>query len=191
MTQHCLLCKRDRPDALADQSCKMGGFCEWSEEEKPEPIQGNLIYRGNPKAEVTESWPYYGRGPTPFKAWLGFPNAWSHAGGNELTLHVQPKRPFKPKGLMLFNLPLAAELTSVKVCNVELILGASVQASIFAQTKSYAELQQLILDEVYEPPDWFDAPALSPENQASISLRSSYPITAPDDIKAAFWGLAI
>lgn len=31
MTQHCNHCNRKRPEYIADPSCRMGGYCEWSE----------------------------------------------------------------------------------------------------------------------------------------------------------------
>lgn len=173
---NCIHCNRTKPDALAmfiDDTCSMGGRCEWSEDE--EEKKGSYLPAPRKLQRVGRMWmPLLG---------VQYPTA--HWG----TFTAQPDLYFKPVGLMLWDLPDDAILEQCKVMNQEVIICShgKLPAKAFARAESYEALKKRVDDGEELFNEWMDAPAISPANRVYLLLSSASNASFANT-RAAFWG---
>jgi hypothetical protein len=207
MTQKCKLCGRARE---LDDTCAKGGRCEYDVlYSEPDGIittdhvsayPANLprrrsheffqpFQRQQSSAHPSPHAPWIRHNPIRRKVWLPL----GLSGGNlrNAFFSAQPYVPFKAMGLMLWDLPPDAVVDSFTICNVEVVLAGSgpLAAQIFARAGSYEQMQKLVEESDEEIDEWFDAPAMTPANRATLQLSSA--LGDFSKTQAALWGLGI
>lgn len=122
------------------------------------------------------------------KMWMPFPPPNSVTGTVYFT--IQPDVPFKPMGLMLWDLPEDASLEMCKIANEECVIASygKLPAKVFARAESYEKLKELVENGEEFFSEWLDAPPITPANRVTVILSSE--TGSFEKTRAAFWGLA-
>jgi len=112
--------------------------------------------------------------------------------GETVIFSGEPYSPFKPMGLMLWDLPPDAQLEQCNICNREsIIVGhGSLPAKVFARAQSYETLKARVENGEELFSEWIAAPAMQVGNRAIVRLKSEIP-HGFIHTQAAFWGHAV
>jgi hypothetical protein len=169
----CKHCKRSRPEYIADPSCAKGGYCEWIKAE-PAPRDKHL----DRSIDVKKAAPL----------WLPL-HTYDNQGANVI-FSAQPSVTFKPKGLMLFDLPPDAGLEYCRLANEEAVLAGHgpLPAKVFARAESYEKLKARVENGEEFFSEWINSVPCRPCNRLTISLRTQV-ISGFIHTQAAFWGV--